>query len=102
MKVQVNTDHSIEASEGMANHVSGLVEHALRNHANRLTRVEVHLTDVNAGKSGPEDKQCTIEVRPEGLQPMAATDNADGIDDAVRGAAHKVSRILDSAFGKAG
>lgn len=100
MKIQVNTDSSIEASEGLASHVSGLVEHGLRKHASRLTRAEVHLTDVNAGKPGPEDKQCTIEVRPEGHQPMAATDNADNLDGAIRGAADKVSRILDSALGK--
>ncbi|MEL6796637.1 MAG: ribosomal subunit interface protein, partial [Planctomycetota bacterium] len=34
--------------------------------ADRLTRVEVHLGDENAHKSGPADKRCLIEARPKG------------------------------------
>lgn len=100
MKIQINTDHTIQGDERLESYVGGVVEHALKRHVSHITRVEVHLSDVNAGKPGPDDKRCSIEVRLEGRQPMAATDNASSVDAAVRGAAEKVGRQMDSALGK--
>ncbi|MGB0133170.1 HPF/RaiA family ribosome-associated protein [Dokdonella sp.] len=101
MKIQINTDHTIESDDRLISHVSGVIEHSLSRHASHITRVEVHLSDVNAGKSGPDDKHCAVEVRLEGRQPIAATDNASGVDAAVRGAADKAGRQMDSVLGKA-
>lgn len=100
MKIQVNTDHTIQSDDRLISHVSGVVEHSLKRHADYVTRVEVHLSDVNAGKPGPDDKRCAMEVRLQGRQPIAATDNANSVDAAVRGAAEKVGRQVDSALGK--
>lgn len=100
MKIQVNTDHTITSDDRLITYVSELIEHSLKRHASHITRVEVHLSDVNAGKTGPDDKRCAIEVRLEGRQPLGATDNANSVDAAVRGAAEKVGRQMDSALGK--
>jgi hypothetical protein len=44
------------------------VTHALRRFASQITRVEVHVADVNAGKQGSADKRCMMEARPAGRQ----------------------------------
>jgi len=47
MQIQVNTDHNIDGHEALAAHVSGLVESALDRASEYITRVEVHLSDVD-------------------------------------------------------
>lgn len=61
-----------------------------------VTRLEVHLSDQNGGKSGQRDKRCVMEARLEGRQPIAASDDATTLDQAVRGAADKLARLIDS------
>ena len=58
MPIQINTDHNIEGRESLANHVRALVATALSRHEERVTRVEVHLSDQNSGKGGSDDKRC--------------------------------------------
>ncbi len=75
------------------------VRHALAHSADRLTRVEVFLKDVNADKGGV-DKNCVVEARPRGLDPVAAEHTAATLHEAVQGAARKVQRQLEHRFGK--
>lgn len=101
MKIQVNTDTHIEGREALASQVNATVEHALQRFQSQITRVEVHLSDQNGGKSGQIDKRCVMEARLEGRQPIAATDEAPTMEQAVRGAADKLSRLIDSQLGRA-
>lgn len=77
------------------------VQHALERFADRLTRVEVFIKDLNADKGGV-DKRCVIEARPSGQDPVAVEHDAEGIGEAVGGAAKKLQRLLDHKFGKQG
>ena len=52
----------------------------------------------NAGKTGPDDKHCMIEARLEGRQPTAVTHIAATLDQAVKGAADKMKRSLESTL----
>jgi hypothetical protein len=70
MRIQVHTDHNIEGHQALADQVSGVVERALNRVSEHITRVEVHLSDVNGDKSGPTDKRCMMEARLEGRQPV--------------------------------
>ena len=63
MKIQINTDANIQGSEALAEQVSATVENALRHVKAHITRVEVHLGDENAGKSGQHDQRCMVEAR---------------------------------------
>ena len=45
MQIQVNTDHTIEGHEALADQIRGVVENALSRMSDHITRVEVHLTD---------------------------------------------------------
>lgn len=100
MKVQLNTDNHIQGDDTLAQHVESVVESALGRFNGQVSRVEVHLSDVNAGKSGPTDKHCTMEARIDGRAPLAATEEAGTVRDAIAGAARKLQRVLDSSLGK--
>jgi ribosome-associated translation inhibitor RaiA len=100
MKVQLNTDHHIQGDEPLAQHVEQVVSDALARFGDRIARVEVHLADVNGGKAGSSDKHCIMEARVEGLQPIAASADAENVRAAINGAVKKLQRALDSSLGK--
>ena len=100
MQVQINTDHNIEGHEALAAHVSGVVNSALDRISEHITRVEVHLSDENGDKSGQNDKRCVMEARLEGRQPVAVTDHAATLDQAVAGASHKLAGLIESTLGR--
>ncbi len=90
-QIQINTDKNIEGTEACAEHVRAVVEKTLSNYAHRIKRVEVHLQDMNADKTGPKDHSCTMEARPNGMDPLAATFKASNNHQAVEGAAQSLS-----------
>ena len=100
MQIQINTDKNIEGSEAFAEHVRSVVEKTLKHHADQITRVEVHMGDMNAEKTGPQDQVCTMEARPKGLDPVAATFKAANRHLAVEGAAQSLSNLLRTRLGK--
>jgi hypothetical protein len=100
MKIQVNSDSNIEGRESLAAHVSGVVEAALAHISEHVTRVEVHLSDENSHKASDDDKRCVMEARLEGRQPVAVTHQAATLDQAVRGAAKKLGRKVESTLGR--
>jgi ribosome-associated translation inhibitor RaiA len=100
MQIQLNTDHNVEGHEALAAQVSGTVESALSRFSEHITRVEVHLSDENAGKSGEHDKRCLMEARLEGRHPIAVTHQAATLDQAVDGAAEKLTHMIESTIGR--
>lgn len=100
MQIEITTDDHIDASDDMIARVESDVESGLSRFESRLTRVEVHFGDENAGKSGADDKRCTVEARPTGQQPVAVTHHAATVDEAGRGAVQKLHKLLDSRFGR--
>jgi ribosome-associated translation inhibitor RaiA len=101
MKIQVDTDAHIEGHEALAAHVRATAEHALKRFQEHLTRLEVHLSDQNGDKAGPHNMRCVMEARLEGRPPIAATDDAQTLHQAVRGAADKLAKLIDSQLGRA-
>ena len=100
MKVLINTDHNIGGHEVLAAQVSGVVKNALSRLSDHITRVEVHLSDDNGDKSGNNNKRCVMEARLEGRQPIAVTDQAATLDQAVDGAANKLTRLIEHTLGR--
>ena len=100
MQIQVNTHDAAGDHEGLAGRVEAEVAAALGRFADRLTRVEIHLGDENAAKSGAADKRCMIEARPAGQQPVAVTHKAASLEEACAGAADKLANLLESRFGR--
>jgi ribosome-associated translation inhibitor RaiA len=100
MQIQFNTDHNIEGGEGLAAYVDGIVDKALSPVSDHITRVEVHLSDESSNKSTPNHKRCVMEARLEGRQPIVVTHEASTVDEAVIGAANKLTRRVDHVIGR--
>jgi ribosome-associated translation inhibitor RaiA len=101
MQIQINTDRNIDGNEALAAYVRGETEHALSRINDHITRVEVHLSDENSDKKKAKDGQrCVMEARLEGRQPIVATHQATTLEQAVNGAAEKLSRLIESTIGR--
>jgi hypothetical protein len=100
MKVQVNSDKEVSADSEFRNFARENVGRTLQRFENRLTRVEVYLSDVNSAKPGPLDKLCTLEARPARRKPVSVTQTASTAEEALQGAARKMQRRLATSLGK--
>ncbi|MBE9092991.1 HPF/RaiA family ribosome-associated protein [Tychonema sp. LEGE 07203] len=101
MQVQINTDSNIEGNEAIAQQVESTIKDTLDRFGDRITHVDVHLSDENSDKKGGDnDMRCMIEARLKGLQPLAVTHQAATLDQAVDGAADKLTRLIDSTLGR--
>jgi hypothetical protein len=70
MIIQINSDNIIKAEAGTIETMEALLRDRLDRFVPRLTRLEVHLKDVNGTSSGAADTICTLEARPNGLTPL--------------------------------
>lgn len=100
MKVQFNTDTNTNGNDKLKTYFTDLISEELSRFSDHITRVEVHLSDVNGDKEGPNDKRCMLEARIEGRQPIAVTKLADTYEKAVSGATEKITTSLDKIFGR--
>ena len=100
MQIQGNTDDNIEGRENLVRHIETEVGRILSRFGDQVTRVEIHLSDENAGKPGNADKRCLMEARPAGRPPVAVSHEAGSLEDAWTGAAKKMLRLLESTFGR--
>ena len=98
MQILVNSDHRITGTEARTERVEGVVGEAVAHFADRITRIEVHLNDVNGDKQGDNDKRCMLEARVGGLKPIAVTHQAAHMAEALHGAAEKLERALSHAL----
>lgn len=102
MQVQIRTDHNIEGSEALINRFKAVLEDALNRVSDRISSVDVHLSNQNSDRhqDGNDSMRCMIEARLEGLQPLAVTDQAATLDQAVDGATDKLTRLIDHTLGR--
>lgn len=100
MQIQLNTDNSLTGSEQLMEQLEGDLRAALDRFSERITRIEVHLSDLNGGERGGTDKRCLMEARIAGRQPLSVTHAAATVDLAIEGAADKLTSALDTTFGK--
>ncbi len=101
MQVQINTDRNIEGSESLIAQARAVVDSALARVSDHLTQVTVHLSDNNSDKKGGiDDIRCVMEAHIEGRQPIAVTDDAATWEQAINGAAGKLSRMIETSLGR--
>jgi len=101
MQIQINADNHLESSAARDKWARGVVDSAMNHFADQVTRVEVHLSDENAGKGGAAVVRCKMEARINGRPPIAVTHDAPALDPAVNGAADKLVRATEHAMGRA-
>ncbi len=102
MQILVNSDHHIVGSEELARRIEETVTRAVGHFSERITRIEVHVGDVNSHKLGERDKRCLMEARLSGLKPIAVSHRAATLPEAIGGAAEKLERTLDRTLGRLG
>ncbi len=102
MTIQVNSDHTIGIDARLTSFVEGEVQRRLDRFVTTLTRVEIHLSDVDKKKSGQADKRCLVEVRPAGGRPLSTSATATKLAIAISSALGKMQRTLTALFGREG
>ncbi len=100
MKIQFNTDKNFENTEMLETFVSEKIRSGLKHFVNKITRVEVHLSDQNAEKGGIDDIQCKIEARIEGIQPVMVVSKSSSKEKALDDAVDKMKASLSTIIGK--
>lgn len=100
MQFQFNSDNRVPGDTAVAERVEALIRGRLGRILDRLSRVEVHIGDVNGPRSGSDDKRCAVEVRPNGMKPISATDQASTVEAAAASATDKVLAAFDRQVGK--
>ena len=100
MFIQIHADNQIESDSGRDARLEKQVRQRLARFEDRITDIEVHVSDVNGSKGGNGDLRCTLEARVNGIAPVAVADQGTSVDRAVIGAAKKAVRALDHQLGK--
>jgi ribosomal subunit interface protein len=100
MKIQINTDKNIQGTENLETFVSEKISKALKRFSDKITRIEVHLSDQNSQKVSTNDVQCKIEARLEGLQPVIVVGKSNKKEKALNEAIDKMKAALDTVMGK--
>ncbi|MBU1373241.1 MAG: HPF/RaiA family ribosome-associated protein [Bacteroidetes bacterium] len=101
MTIQVNTDNHIEGKEELITYISNLYSEKLSRFDAHVTRIEIHLSDENAGKAGSDDKKCNVEARLEGHDPIFASAQSDEMNKAVHEGLHKIKRAIEHSLDRA-
>ena len=102
MIIQVNSDKTIAVDASLTRFVKSEVNRILERFTTRLTRVEVHLSDIDNKKSGKSDKRCLIEARPAGSRPLSTSADAAKLPISASQALRKMQRLLTTFFDKTG
>lgn len=96
MKILINTDKTIHADERHRDFFSDQIAKEIDEYQSHITRIEVHITDQNGKKDGMNDILCLLEARIEGRQPIAVSDQADTVEEAVSGAIEHLKSALET------
>ena len=100
MKIQFNTDKTISGKERNEDYFTSQIAEELDRFESLITRIEVHISDENGKKDGQNDIQCMLEARLKGKKPMAVTQQADTIEQAVSGSIDKLKASLETILGR--
>ena len=101
MQILLHSDPNTDGGHLMAEHLQKVVQDAMARFAERVTRVEAHLSDINSqAKSSDGDIQCTLEARLVGLDAIAVKDQASNAHQAIEGAVRKLKRAVGTALAK--
>lgn len=96
MQIQVNTDNNIEGGAELTREVEAIVQEALGRFSDWITRVEVQLSnESSSSKTRDNDMRCVIESRPAGQQPVSVSHQGATLDQALKGSAKKLERLLN-------
>ena len=101
MHILLHSDTNTDGGHLMADHLQNVVQDAMARFAERVTRVEAHLSDVNSlAKSSDDDIHCTLEARLVGLDAIVVKHQAGNAHQAIEGAVRKLKRAVGTELAK--
>ncbi len=100
MTIQFNADNNLTVHEEFRNKLTERLTLKLKRFSGNITRLEVHLSDENAGKQNGDDKKCLLEARLEGRQPIVVSAIANNYEISLDAAIDKLKTSLDKVFDK--
>ena len=100
MNIEVRHDNHIDGNAKMIDYIRSQLDSEFERYNERVTHLEVHLSDVNNGKGTDQDKHCMIEAHAAGLKPIVVTCKAGNVDQAIDGAIEKMHHALEHQFAK--
>jgi hypothetical protein len=98
--IQIRADNQIPGDSDRDTRLEEQIRQRLARFEDRITDVEVHVSDVNGAKGGNGDLRCSLEARVRGIDPIAVVEEGSDVDRTVIGAAKKAVRALDHQLGK--
>lgn len=102
MEIYLNSDNATDLDHDFTSVVDERVTERLEaRFGSRLTRVEVHVRDIDGTTNGPEGIEAQIEARPANGAPIVVKERADEPMKAINSALGTLVSRLDSVFGKA-
>lgn len=101
MQILLHTDPNTDGSHQMTEHLQTVVNKAMARFGERISRVEAHLSDVDAASTSSDDGiQCTLEARLVGFDAVVVKDHAGNAHQAIEGAVRKLQRAVGTALAK--
>ena len=100
MKIQINTDKTINGNEKHQDIFKAQIAKALDNYQSHIERIEVHLSDQNGNKKGWDDILCLLEAKLDGMPPVVVTKQDNTIESAMAGAIDKLKASLETVLGR--
>lgn len=100
MFIQINTDNQIDSDAERDGKIEEQVRQRLARFEDRITDVQIYVSDINGPRGGAGDLRCTLEARLAGVQPVAVVEHGSSVDRAIIAAAKTAVRALDHQIGK--
>ncbi|MEV4603955.1 HPF/RaiA family ribosome-associated protein [Amycolatopsis sp. NPDC049253] len=102
MQIHISTDRNLHGDAELIQGFETELESKLARFSDRLTRLDVHLSDEMGGGTDGEDLRCVIEAFPVAREPVVVTNRAGSVDDAFNGAVSRIERVLATLYSRAG
>ena len=99
MIIQFNSEKNITGKAKFSAPIINLISAKLNIFSDKISRVEVHLTNEECEIDNPMDKRCMMEARFAGMQPVAVTNMAETHEKAVGGAVELLRTSLMAIMG---
>ena len=100
MQVRVDVDDHIDGSEDVVTRGEGVVEGSLDRFLGQISRVDVHLGQLDHRQASHGDLCCRIEAYAGALSPIAVSHEAMTLTEAIHAAAAKLQRAVQTALGR--
>jgi hypothetical protein len=100
MDIQVRTDYHVDGDQGLIGYVEQEVSSGLAGFSERITSVQVHLSEESGARKGPHELRCLMEVRLAGHAPVAVTRHGNSKDIVVHGAVADMRKVLERLHGR--